>query len=118
MVLYPKKVQRVTKRRPKPKMKPLNIKKVKKVQKKETGFRNTTLKHCDFYLTYREKYEQEKLAKQKEKEKRKQQIDQEKKRILEWQEKRDKKQMDILQLVSQDDSSLALTAKSKSVKSS
>ncbi len=70
MSLFPKKVKKVTKHRQKPKMNLLNIKKVKSSQKKETkAFRLTTLKHCDFHLTYREKYEQEMLeAKRKKKE--------------------------------------------------
>ncbi len=48
-------------------MKPIDMKKVAKKKKedallKKVGrFRNTTLKVCDFHLTWREKYENEKL---------------------------------------------------------
>ena len=45
-------------------MKQLNLKKVAKKKKEDEvkRFRNTTLKVCNFHLTWREKYEKEKLT--------------------------------------------------------
>ncbi len=62
MIIFPKKIKK-GKTKPKIKMKPLNMKKVAKKKKEEEfgRFRNTTLKVCNFHLTWREKYEKEKL---------------------------------------------------------